>query len=85
MILIGGHTDDVPISNGRFASNWELSAARATAVARALIAAGLPSDRVVASGFGAHHPRDLGRDREARRVNRRIEVLVVPIRAVASR
>jgi chemotaxis protein MotB len=85
MILVGGHTDDVPIANQRFASNWELSAARATQVARALVAAGLPEDRVVASGFGSHHPRADGRTAEARRQNRRIEVLVVPLSAVSSR
>jgi chemotaxis protein MotB len=85
MILVGGHTDDVPIANQRFASNWELSAARATQVARTLVAAGLPEDRVVASGFGAHHPRIEGQTAEARRQNRRIEVLVVPLSAVSSR
>jgi flagellar motor protein MotB len=85
MILVGGHTDDVPISNARFASNWELSAARATAVARALVAAGLPPARVVASGFGAHHPRVANAGADSRRRNRRIEVLVVPVRSVSSR
>jgi chemotaxis protein MotB len=85
MILIGGHTDDVPIANQRFASNWELSTARATSVARALVAGGLPADRVVASGFGEHHPRVLTRSVDARRQNRRIEVLVVPMRAMSSR
>jgi flagellar motor protein MotB len=85
MILVGGHTDDVPIANQRFQSNWELSAARATQVAHALIAAGLPADRVVASGFGSHHPRAANESAEGRQRNRRIEVLVVPIRAVSSR
>jgi flagellar motor protein MotB len=85
MILVGGHTDDLPIATARFASNWELSAARATAVARALVAAGLPPDRVVASGFGSHHPRAPNRSAAARRLNRRIEVLVVPVHALSSR
>ncbi len=85
IILVGGHTDDVPISNERFASNWELSAARSTAVARCLVGAGLPADRVVASGFGAFHPRMPNQSPEERRRNRRIEVLVVPVRAVSSR
>jgi chemotaxis protein MotB len=85
MILVGGHTDDVPIANDRFASNWELSTARATQVAHALVAAGLPADRVVASGFGPYHPRAANTDPEGRSRNRRIEVLVVPIRAVSSR
>jgi flagellar motor protein MotB len=85
MVLIGGHTDNVPIQNARFDSNWELSAARAVSVSRVLIAAGLPADRVTAAGFGDNHPRVPNRDEAARRHNRRIEVLLVPIRAVSSR
>jgi len=85
MILVGGHTDDVPIANARFASNWELSAARSTAVARALVAAGLPPARVVASGFGPYHPRAANKSDADRRRNRRIEVLLVPMRSVTSR
>lgn len=85
MIVIGGHTDDVPITNAHFRSNWELSAARATSVARALVAAGFPAERVVASGFGEHHPRVANDGPEARRQNRRIEVMVVPMHAMSSR
>lgn len=85
MVLVGGHTDDVPISNDRFRSNWELSAARATAVARALTEAGLDASRVVASGFGEYHPRARGSAEHARAQNRRIEVQLVPIRVVSSR
>jgi len=85
MILVGGHTDDRPIANQRFASNWELSAARSTAVARALVADGLPAARVVASGFGEYHPRTPNKSDADRRRNRRIEVLLVPMRSVSSR
>ena len=85
MILVGGHTDDRPIATPRFASNWELSAARSTAVARALVADGVPPARVVASGFGAHHPRTPNTSDDDRRRNRRIEVLLVPMRSVSSR
>jgi chemotaxis protein MotB len=85
MVLVGGHTDDVPIANARFASNWELSTARSTAVARALVAEGLPPARVVASGFGPYHPRAPNRTDEERRRNRRIEVLLVPLRTLSSR
>lgn len=84
MVLVGGHTDDRPIAT-KFPSNWELSAARALAVAHVLIAAGVPADRVVASGFGEHHPRVANVDDVSRRQNRRIEVLLVPIKSVASR
>lgn len=86
MVLVGGHTDDRTLrGDGRFASNWALSAARALAVTSVLTGAGLPSTRVVAAGFGAEHPRVPNADDRARRKNRRIEVLLVPIHAVASR
>jgi flagellar motor protein MotB len=85
MVLIGGHTDDRPIRTERFPSNWELSTARAVAVARVLVAAGLPSDKVVPAGFGPHHPRGDNHDDAGRRINRRIEVQLVPIHAVSSR
>ena len=86
MVLVGGHTDDRPLrGDGRFASNWELSTARALAVTRVRTAAGLPATRAVAAGFGAEHPRVPNADEAARRKNRRIEVLLVPIQSVASR
>jgi chemotaxis protein MotB len=85
MILVGGHTDDRPIANARFATNWELSAARATAVARALVGVGVPNARVVAAGFGPYHPRRPNKSDDDRRRNRRIEVLLVPMRSVSSR
>ena len=84
MLLVGGHTDDRPI-HGRFASNWELSTARALAVSRVLIQAGVSPARVVASGFGEHHPRASNQTEAGRAQNRRIEVLLVPIHSVSSR
>jgi len=86
MVLVGGHTDDKLVrNNARFASNWELSTARATAVTRVLMGGGVPARQIVAAGFGAEHPRFPNSDEAARRRNRRIEVLLVPIHAVASR
>jgi flagellar motor protein MotB len=85
MVLVGGHTDDRAIHGGRFASNWELSSARALAVSRVLMRAGVPPARVVASGFGEHHPRAANDGDPGRARNRRIEVLLVPIQAVSSR
>lgn len=85
MALVGGHTDSKTLRPGRFANNWELSAARAVAVSRVLMAAGVPADKVVAAGFGQHHPRSGNDTDEGRRRNRRIEVLLVPITTVASR
>jgi len=85
MVMIGGHTDDVPVHNARFASNWELSTARAVAVARKLVEMGLSPSQVVAAGFGPYHPRVQAQDDQSRRLNRRIEVLLVPTQAVASK
>ena len=86
MVFVGGHTDDRALrGNAPFVSNWALSAARALAVTRVLIGAGLDSHRIVAAGFGAEHPRVANADEAARRKNRRIEVLLVPMGSVASR
>jgi flagellar motor protein MotB len=85
MVLVGGHTDDRPIHDRRFASIWELSSARALAVAAVLRRAGVPAATLVAAGFGEHHPRASNTDERGRAQNRRIEVLVVPIHAVSSR
>jgi chemotaxis protein MotB len=85
MLMVGGHTDDRPIHTEQFPSNWELSTARAVAVMRSLSSAGVPPSRIIAAGFGDHHPRASNGDDDGRRRNRRIELLVVPIRAVSSR
>lgn len=85
MVMIGGHTDDRPLTpTARFSSNWDLSSARALAVARLLIAAGMPPGRIVTSGFGEHHPRSPNVEETGRQRNRRIEVLLIPIHAVVS-
>ena len=73
ILRIDGHTDRVPISTGRFPSNWELSAARAISVLRFLVRQGVPADRLGAMGFGEHQPLDAREDEIAYRRNRRIE------------
>lgn len=50
-IDVEGHTDDRPIKNLQFRSNWELSAARAATIVRNLVSSGFPADRLKASGF----------------------------------
>ena len=74
VLRIDGHTDNVPISNARFASNWELSTARAISVVKHLIAQGVPPGRLAAAGFGEFYPLDSGNDAVAYRRNRRIEM-----------
>ena len=74
VLRVDGHTDDRPIASAAFPSNWELSAARAISVVRYLISRGIPPNRLVAAGFGEHHPLVRGDSDEARARNRRIEL-----------
>lgn len=73
VLRIDGHTDSRPISNARFPSNWELSAARAISVAQYLVTRGVSPNRLVAAGFGEFTPLEAGDTEEAYRRNRRIE------------
>ena len=73
VLRIDGHTDSRPISNARFPSNWELSAARAISVAQYLVTRGVSPNRLVAAGFGEFTPLDPAETDEAYRRNRRIE------------
>ena len=75
VLRVDGHADRSPIrGSARFASNWELSAARAIAVAQLLIAEGLPANRVAAAAFGDTQPLDDREAPEAFARNRRIEL-----------
>lgn len=55
-VTVEGHTDDSPISNQRFPSNWELSAARASRVVRLFAAGGFPEEKLSAVGLSSTHP-----------------------------
>ena len=74
ILRIDGHTDLVPISNERFRSNWELSSARAISVVKFLVKAGIPANRLAATGFGEFSPLDPQKDEISFRRNRRIEI-----------
>jgi chemotaxis protein MotB len=74
VLRVDGHADRNPIRSPRFASNWELAAARAIAVAQMLIAEGLPPNRVAATSFGDAQPIDAGDTPQALARNRRIEL-----------
>lgn len=75
VLRVDGHTDTVPLSGtGRLRDNWDLSAARASAVVRFLIEQGVPANRLVAAGFGEFQPLDDRDTDEARARNRRIEL-----------
>ena len=75
-IRVEGFTDNVPIRGGRYASNWELSAARAAALVERFTGAGLDPELMSAIGFGEFHPVDTNATAEGRRRNRRVVVAV---------
>jgi chemotaxis protein MotB len=77
VLRIEGHTDDVPLSGGRFGTNWELSTARASAVVLFLIRdASFAPERLSAAGYGEFHPRVPNDTPEHRARNRRVDVVV---------
>jgi chemotaxis protein MotB len=73
-IEIQGHTDDRPISNQRYPSNWELSADRASQVAKALVQQGIDPQRLSIKGFGEYRPRYANDSDLNRLKNRRVEI-----------
>jgi len=78
LIRVEGHTDNVPIHSGLFASNWELSTARATRVVQFLIdECGLDAVRLSAAGYAEHRPRVPNDTPETRARNRRVDIVVL--------
>ena len=75
---VEGHTDNVPISTTRYASNWELAADRAITVVREMIAQGVLAPRLSAASFGDSQPVRPNDTAENKKTNRRIEIVVVP-------
>ncbi len=73
-LKVTGHTDDVPIATSEFPSNWELSAARASRVARYLIECGIDPSRVTVQGYGSFHPLRPNTSGVNRAANRRVEI-----------
>lgn len=76
-IEVEGHTDDVPIKTVQFPSNWELSSARASSVARMLIDNGVLEKRVAVVGLAANQPIVSNDGPENRAKNRRVTILIV--------
>jgi len=76
-ISIEGHTDNIPMRSVRYASNWDLSAARAASVANALLAKGAVStERLRISGLADTRPVQDNLTPENRAQNRRVEIVV---------
>jgi len=77
-IRIEGHTDNVPIHNAQFASNWELSTARATEMIRLFITHyHFPATRLSAAGYAEYHPVASNQTVESRALNRRVDIVVL--------
>ena len=81
-VEVDGHTDDQPVNNPAFASNWELSAARASSVARLFIKLGMAPTRLEVVGYADTRPKVANRDAQGRplpaneAINRRVTVHV---------
>ena len=76
-LRIEGHTDNVPIHNSRFSSNWDLSTARATATIRLLMTKySFAPQRLAASGYAEYRPISSNATAEGRSTNRRVDIVV---------
>ena len=77
-VVVEGHTDDQPIGDrARFASNWELSVARAFSVIHSFTDHGVSPQHISARGYGPYRPRVLNDSPDHRGENRRIEIVLL--------
>ena len=84
-VIIDGHTDNVPTKTAIYPSNWELSAARASSVARFIIKKmRFNAKFLVVSGYGEHRPMKPNTTDDNRASNRRVEIKVVKDKNVAA-
>lgn len=79
VIMVSGHTDDVPIANERFRSNWDLSTSRAVSVAHELmeVATQIGRERFIVTGHADTQPRRENSTTEGRAANRRVDISIV--------
>lgn len=79
-IMVSGHTDNEPISNSEFSSNWDLSTQRAVNFMEILLKnSQLHPEKFSALGNGEYHPVASNDTREGKAKNRRVEVLILPL------
>jgi chemotaxis protein MotB len=78
-VRVEGHTDNIPIHSSQFDSNWELSSARGTGIARLLLSLHtIPPERLSAAGYAEFHPVDTNDTPEGRARNRRVDLVILP-------
>lgn len=75
-VRVEGFTDNQPINSAKFASNWELSAARAAAIVRQLVDSGIEPQRLAAVGYGEFQPKSENDSEKGRAENRRVVFMV---------
>lgn len=84
-LRVEGHTDNVPIRTSQFHSNWELSTARATEIVQDLITHyQFAPEQLSAAGYAEFHPIASNATEEGRRANRRVDIVVLRLRASPS-
>lgn len=76
-VNVEGHTDDIPINNLKFSSNWDLSSARATSVVQEFVKEGVDPTRLSAVGYGEFHPIADNTTDEGRFKNRRVTMVLM--------
>ena len=77
-VTVSGHTDNVPIRNDKFRSNWDLSTSRAVSVAHQLLRlASIDAERVIVTGHADTRPRASNDTPEDRAKNRRVDISIV--------
>jgi chemotaxis protein MotB len=78
-VSVEGHTDNLPIRNARYESNWELSAARGLAAVKFFEQnADVDPGRLKVVGYGQYHPVSSNETAAGRKRNRRIEIRIMP-------
>ncbi|MCW3076453.1 MAG: hypothetical protein JWO32_1062 [Bacteroidetes bacterium] len=79
-VMVEGHTDDVPMKGaGEIKDNWDLSVIRATSVTKILLSnAKIDAQRITSAGRGEYFPLDPAKTPEARKKNRRTEIILTP-------
>jgi chemotaxis protein MotB len=77
VVKVEGHTDNLPIASAQYPSNWELSSARASSVARLFVANGVVATRLTATGYAENRPVESNDTPEGRARNRRVTLLIL--------
>jgi chemotaxis protein MotB len=84
-IRVEGNTDNVPIATSEFASNWDLSAARATGVTRYLIDHdAIPPTRISLAGYAEYRPAHPNDTETGRQLNRRVDIVILNAESTAA-